>query len=187
MSIFIKLVLIILNIFSYFAWVRFYLQWAKAPVYNAITQQMIKLLTPILKPFQFVCSSYKNINLPVLLLLLLVQVVASLGVFFLKDQLVPNFGGLMLLSIAQMLYQGCDVIFFATIIYAIMSWFPSLAQSDLGQCIIAVIHPIISSIRKVIPTLGIFDFSPWIVLIAIYLIQYGLTLLSEQGVYLALT
>lgn len=186
-GIFILIIQMLFSVIGYFAWVRFLLQWSNAPIHNIFTQQIVKICRPILKPLQYIVGSYKNYNLTVLLFLWLVNIIEVILFVVIVDHTFPNFGGLLLFALVKMFMQLSYIFLYGTIIYALMSWFPSLTQSPLGQCIIAIIHPLVSMVRKVIPTLGMFDFSPMILVIAIIIIQYVLNYGQQFAAVLAFT
>lgn len=177
---------LVFSILGYFLWLRFLLQWASAPINNIFTIQIIKICKPLLKPFQYIIGSHKRYNLTCLLLLLLLNVVEVVLFIWIVDSTFPNIGGLLLFALIKMFSQLCTMIFYGTIIYAIMSWFPNLMQSALGECIIAIINPMAGFFRRFIPTMGIFDFSAMALLIAVMLAQYGLAYLLKTAVVLAL-
>jgi|GEM_PF-4306630 len=177
---------IVFSIFSYLGWIRFLLQWGNAPVNNIFTQQIIKISQPILKPFQWIVGSHKNYNFAALLFLLLLNIIEILLMIGLFYHTFPDLGGLLLWAIIKMILQACQIIFYGTIVFALMSWFPSLVQSPLGQCIIAIIAPIVNLFRRFIPTIGIFDLSAMAVIIAIIFIQFILNAAIIKAIALAL-
>jgi YggT family protein len=185
-NLFILILQFLFSLLGYFAWVRFLLQWAQSPVYNIFTKQIIQFCKPILKPFQYIIGSYKQYNLTVLLFLIVLNVLDIVILVGLTYHTFPNIGGLLLLSLIKMLLQLCSIIFYGTIIYALMSWFPSLTQSPLGQCIIAIIDPMVGYFRRFIPNMGVFDFSPMALMVAILIIQYLLSILLTYAMTLAL-
>lgn len=173
---FLQFVLVIVklafNIIAYFAWIRFLLEWGRAPIHNIFTQQIIKISNPITKSFGRLVGSIKNYNIGLLIFLLLLNIAEIVLFIWITTHSFPDVGGLLLWAVINMIFQATQIIFYGVILYAIMSWFPSLVQSPLGQCIIAIIDPIVSLFRRFIPTVGIFDFSALAVLLTIYVLRY---------------
>ena len=60
---------------------------------------------------------------------------------------------------------------FAIIGRALISWVDPRLQSPVGQLLVRVTEPIISPIRQVVPTLGMFDISPIIALLLLQVVQ----------------
>jgi YggT family protein len=50
---------------------------------------------------------------------------------------------------------------------AFMSWVPSMRESEFGRFIFRATEPLLEPIRRVLPTMGGFDFSPLIVIVLI--------------------
>lgn len=64
---------------------------------------------------------------------------------------------------------------YALIIYILMSWFPNARETGIGQFLTMICEPYLEPFRKIVPTIGMFDFSP---IIAFFVLN-----LAAQGVY----
>ncbi len=54
----------------------------------------------------------------------------------------------------------------------ILSWFPNVSYNNpIVQFIYAVTEPILSPIRRVLPSTGMFDFAPMVAIIVIFIVQ----------------
>ena len=63
-------------------------------------------------------------------------------------------------------------LYLAIIGRSILSWFPNISHDNpLVQFVYAVTEPILSPIRKVVPRAGMFDFTPMIAIIIIFIVQ----------------
>jgi YggT family protein len=63
------------------------------------------------------------------------------------------------------------ILSFAIIGRALLSWFDPTMQSPVGRILYQVTEPIIAPIRRVVPSLGMFDISPIIVFILLNVLQ----------------
>ena len=64
----------------------------------------------------------------------------------------------------------CRILTFAVLIRAILSWF-SMTRSNLLIVILDdITEPILSPLRRIIPRLGMFDISPLVAMVILYLI-----------------
>ena len=61
-----------------------------------------------------------------------------------------------------------NVLTFALIARAILSWFPDMQNSSLGRALYNLTEPVLAPFRQIIPTVGSFDISP---IVAILVIQ----------------
>ena len=54
----------------------------------------------------------------------------------------------------------------------ILSWFPNVSyKNPIVQFVYAVTEPILSPIRRVLPKTGLFDFTPMVAIIVIFIVQ----------------
>lgn len=64
-----------------------------------------------------------------------------------------------------------EVLTWAIVIRALLSWFPISRDHPLVQVIIQVTEPVLGPMRRVVPTLGAIDITP---MLAIFLLQWFL-------------
>lgn len=60
------------------------------------------------------------------------------------------------------------VLFFCILGSVIMSWIDPMRNYRISQILHEIVEPILAPIRKVLPTIGMFDFSP---IVAMFLLQ----------------
>ena len=60
---------------------------------------------------------------------------------------------------------------FAIVGRALMSWFDPRMTSSIGRVLFEITEPIIAPIRRVVPSLGMIDISPFIALLLIYMLR----------------
>ena len=54
----------------------------------------------------------------------------------------------------------------------ILSWFPNVSYNNpIVQLVYALTEPILSPIRRVLPKTGLFDFTPMVAIIIIFIVQ----------------
>lgn len=71
-------------------------------------------------------------------------------------------------SVADLINLVLTLLTFAIIGRALLSWFDPGMRSSVGRFLYEVTEPIIAPIRRVVPSMGMFDISP---IIALFLIQ----------------
>lgn len=76
--------------------------------------------------------------------------------------------------ILQVISTLFTVYMYMIIAYVLMSWFPNLRESTIGQIIGRLVEPYLAIFRRIIPPLGPIDFSPIVAIIALSLAQSGL-------------
>ena len=60
------------------------------------------------------------------------------------------------------------------LIYIIMSWVPESRQTQLGRVLASFVEPYLSLFRKIIPPIGMIDFSPIVAFIVLDIAMQGL-------------
>jgi YggT family protein len=64
----------------------------------------------------------------------------------------------------------CDVLAFAIIFRAILSWFSPSPTNMLAIILYRVTEPLLAPLRRIIPKTGMFDFTPLVAIILLQLI-----------------
>ncbi len=63
---------------------------------------------------------------------------------------------------------------FLMVIYILMSWIPESRSTQLGHVIGGLVEPYLSIFRKIIPPIGMIDFSPIIAFLVLDIAMQGL-------------
>ena len=74
-------------------------------------------------------------------------------------------------SIAGIIQTLLTVLSLAIIGRAILSWFDPRMNSSIGRVLFEITEPIIAPIRRVVPSLGMIDISPFIALLLIQVLS----------------
>ncbi|AYG00929.1 YggT family protein [Lactococcus allomyrinae] len=78
---------------------------------------------------------------------------------------------LTILTLVSWLFRLMDVYSFILVIYALMSWIPSLYGTWIGQLIIKISRPYLSLFENLPLRIAGLDFTIWVAIIALQLIQ----------------
>lgn len=77
-------------------------------------------------------------------------------------------------SLTYLILWISNIYYWTIFVYLIMSFFPRSRDTKFGLVLSDVCEPYLAPFRKVIPPLGMFDFSPIVALIVLRLATYGL-------------
>jgi len=66
----------------------------------------------------------------------------------------------------------CYTLIVAIIIRSVMSWFPVDPKNILVNIVHAITEPILAPLRRVVPRLNMFDLSPMVAIILLYVIVW---------------
>ncbi len=164
----------LMSLFLVIVIMRFLLQVVRADFYNPVSQSIVKITMPLLKPLRKIIPGFLGIDMASIVLILLVQLVATLllslvhGVtdVFTNPLLVVLWGFVGALSIVSNIFFWCMII---TIIGSFLAQFSHHPLIVLAN---QIIDPLCAPIRKVIPPLGgVLDISPIIILLGLKIVD----------------
>ncbi|WP_017445214.1 YggT family protein [Gayadomonas joobiniege] len=154
---------------------RFWLQAARADFYNPISQVIVKVTNPLLKPMQSILPAGQRWNIAALVLAFLVAAAKFLVMFAIVGQAI-NPAAIAIWAVISVVKEFLNLAFWILIIRAILSWF-SQGYNPSEQILAQLTEPFLAPIRRLIPPMGGLDLS---VLIAIIAIQFINILLADM-------
>lgn len=152
---------------------RFMLQLVRGDFYNPLAQFAVKATNPLLVPLRRIIPGYAKIDFASLVLAFLLQGIQLYLILKINGfNLAPNvtsFLGLSIWSIGELLDLFLVFIFFATLIQVIASWIQPGGYNPGVMVLSSITEPIFNPIRRILPDLGMLDFSPIVVIFLIYI------------------
>ncbi|MBI3345239.1 MAG: YggT family protein [Gammaproteobacteria bacterium] len=153
---------------------RFLLQWVRADFYNPVSQFLVKMTTPLLRPLRRVIPGFGGIDFASVVLMLALQLIELVLVTQLLGQPL-SVGGLMVLAVAELLSLLIKVFLFSILIQVILSWVRPGDHSPVSLLLYQLNEPLLAPARRIIPAISGLDLSPVLVLV---LLQLSLMLLA---------
>ena len=164
------LVSIAFEFFTMLILLRVMMQLARADFYNPISQFIITVTNPPLKPLRRLIPGLWGIDFPALLLAVVVQTVGIVLLVALK-------GALRVISCCMlfMAFWGARYSFainvFIILIQIVISWIAPNSYHPIVTLIRQLGDPIMGPFRRLIPPVGGLDFSPMIAILVIHILQ----------------
>jgi YggT family protein len=149
---------------------RFLLQWVRADFYNPLAQFLVKLTNPPLLPLRRVIPGLMGLDMAAVVLMLSLQVAELLLIFYLTAHS-TKLPGLLLLAVAQLVGLLINVLFWAVIIQAILSWVNPDPYQPAVRLLYQLTEPILRPARRMIPPISGLDLSPILVLVVLHLLK----------------
>ena len=78
-------------------------------------------------------------------------------------------------AIAHYVGYAIQFLAFAILVRSLLSWFPIDRNGPVVQFIVSITDPVLEPLRRVIPPIGMIDFTPMIAMILLFLIAGQLT------------
>jgi len=147
---------------------RFLLQWARADFYNPVSQFIVKATQPPLKPLRKIIPGFGGFDMAALLFMIVLKV-AELWLVTGLMGLSLQPGGLLILSVADLLGLAINVFIFSILIQVIISWVNPGMYNPLMGLLHSLTEPLLGPARRVLPPISGLDFSPFAVVICLYL------------------
>ncbi|MDZ4333434.1 MAG: YggT family protein [Pseudomonas sp.] len=139
---------------------RFILQLVRADFYNPVSQFIVRATHPLLKPLRKIIPSLAGLDLASLVLAIVVQLVLMALTLMLLGYGLDNPLQLLVWSIIGVTALFLKVFFFALIISVILSWVAQGSHNPTAMLINQICEPLLSPIRRILPSMGGLDLSP---------------------------
>lgn len=158
-----------LGLFSIALLLRFYLQLARAPARNPVSQFLAALTDFAVRPARRVIPGLWGIDLSTLVLAWLVEFILLLAVLFVVGRtLGAEVGlsavGLVLLAAVNVVRGSLYILMGALIVQAVLSWVAP--YSPIAPVANSLTRPILRPIQRRIPPVGAVDLSPLFAIVA---------------------
>lgn len=147
---------------------RFLLQTVRADFYNPLVQFLVKVTNPPLLPLRRYIPGLWGLDMASIVLMLVVQFVELWLVFYLVER-EAHLGGLLVLSVAELLQLLINVFFWAVLIQVILSWVNPNPYNPAVVLVRQLTEPVMRPARRLLPPISGIDLSPILVLIALQL------------------
>ncbi|RAR58525.1 YggT family protein [Onishia taeanensis] len=161
----------LINIYLLMLMMRFLLQASRADYYNPISQSVVKVTQPVVKPFQGFLRPVGRFDLATLAAAFLIKVISIILILQIAGYGMPPIAGVAIAGVAALASGILKIYFFALIVMIILSWVAPQASHPGAMLVMQLVEPIMAPVRKVIPPLGMIDLSPIVVFISISLLD----------------
>jgi YggT family protein len=150
--------------------VRFLLQWVRADFYNPISQFIVKVTNPPLRPLRRIIPGWGGIDFAAVVLMLVLQLLSLTLVLLMRGQGVPPVT-LLVWSLAELAALIINIYIGAILIQAVISWINPGTYNPVVTLLHSLTEPLLRPARRLLPPMSGFDFSPILVLIALNVLK----------------
>jgi YggT family protein len=163
----------ILGLFTIALLVRFYMQWARAPQRNAVSDFVNALTNFAVLPARRLIPGLWGLDLPTLVVAWLVQVLEIALVLALTGFAVfadpgQSLVAIALLAVVALLRLSLYVAIAVLIVQAVLSWVNP--YSPVAALANALTRPFLRPVQRIVPTIANVDLSPLVVIVICQLI-----------------
>ncbi|HEC27348.1 MAG TPA: YggT family protein [Gammaproteobacteria bacterium] len=148
---------------------RFLFQLLGAHFRNPISQFIVTLTNPALRPLRRIIPGYGGIDFSALLLMLALQVLELLLISFLYGT-TPSVAGLLILATGKLLEMTVYIFMFAVFARIIISWVNPHLYNHMTSLLRSLTDFMMRPASQLIPPIGMLDLSPIIVFLILGLL-----------------
>lgn len=150
---------------------RIWMQWVHCDFYNSFTQFIIKITQPIIWPLRQIIPSTEAIDSTSVLLALFLSIIKFPILTLIEINTITLEPVYLLIGLLVFLKSVGKLVFWIIIIRSLLSWM-SQGHSPIDLVLYQLSEPLMSHIRRLLPSTGGIDFSSTIVTIIIYSMNY---------------
>lgn len=148
---------------------RGFLQFFHMNYFNPVSQLVVKLTDPLVKPLRQYIPGFKGVDLSIVLLVFVLEVIMlSLTSLLALGAMLP-IGPLVILSAISGAGEVLHLLFYLVLARVILSWVQSDQTGPIQEVCYTITEPMIAPIRKRVPPVSGFDLSPLILILIIQL------------------
>ena len=150
--------------------IRFLLQWARADFYNPISQFVVKVTSPVLRPMRKVIPGYGGLDLSALVLAWLLKA-AELALLSMLLGLGRNPLAALIWAIPALVGLMISIFLFGILIRVILSWVNPDPYNPAVALLNRITDPIMVPAQRLVPPIGGIDLSPMVAMIGLVLLE----------------
>lgn len=161
---------------------RLLLQIARADFYNPLSQFVVKITNPPLKPLRRIIPGVFGIDMAAVVLAILVQLLSLVLIFVINNfPLATYIANMLVWSILGVLGAIANIYFFAMLISVVLSWVAPMSYHPGAVLVRQLCEPVFGPFRKLIPAIGGLDISAIFAFIALGVVQRVIAILANAA------
>lgn len=164
------LVQALIGLYALVVMLRFLLQLMRADFYNPISQFVVKVTTPLLRPLRQAIPGIRGIDVSSLVLAWLVKT-AELAIVALLLGFGANAFGAVVWALPALVGLTIDIVLFAVLIRVVLSWINPDPYNPINGLLDSLTAPVMRPAQRLMPPVGGLDLSPILVMVGLVLLE----------------
>ena len=149
---------------------RLMLQWVRADFYNPVSQFIVKITNPPLKPLRRIIPGWGGVDVASILLLFTLQMAENF-LYYMAMGISIAVSSLFVVSLADLLNLLINVFIGAILIQVILSWVAPGNYNPVIDLVYRIADPLLTPARRIIPPISGIDLSPLLALLVLQLLK----------------
>jgi YggT family protein len=165
------LISFILQVAGFLFIARFLLQACRVDFYNPISQGLVKVTDPVLKPLRMVLPGYRNIDFASLAAAVAANIILIMSLTALQGGYTGGFGAILMYGVLQALMLIIRIFWWSILIVIIAGWIAPGSYHPALALLQQITEPLLAPRRRLLPSMGGLDFSPILVFLLLGLLE----------------
>jgi YggT family protein len=161
----------LLQVASFLFLARFILQACRVEFYNPVSQGVVKITDPVLRPVRLLLPTYRNLDFAALAVALVCQIALLMAVSALEGGYTGGIVRMLVGGLLQVAMLAIQIFWFAIMISILASWIAPGNYHPALQLLHQITEPLLAPARRLLPPMGGLDLSPIIVFLVLGLLQ----------------
>jgi YggT family protein len=149
---------------------RFLLQLVKADFYNPVSQFVVKVTTPPLRPLRRIIPGIGGLDVASIILMWILKSL-ELALIMMIGGLGTSLFPALAWSIPELISLFINVFLFAILIQVIISWVNPGGYNPIIGLLNSITEPLLGPARRIVPPISGLDLSPMLVMIGLMLLK----------------
>lgn len=162
------------TLITFVLWARIALRYLRISALHPISQVVFSLTNPVINPIERLAPKlekrFPRYDWATFLILIAVELIKFIliGVLFLGVLMPVPY--LLAYTLADLIIQPCNLLFYAILIRVIMSWVNPGWQHPFAEFLYVLTEPLLRLGRMIVPDISGFDFSPLLMMVILKII-----------------
>jgi YggT family protein len=165
------LINLVVGIYLYTLIARVWMQKCRVNYWNPLSQFVLKVTNPLVKPCRRFIPGYAGIDFSVIFLVFVIQSLVIAFYLLIADHGFPAWLPCVSFLVGQVFNTTLNFFTCIVILGAVMSWFIVRGNNPGYQLISSLTRPLIKKAQRFVPLVGGFDLSPLIILVFLQVIR----------------
>ena len=162
------------SLLSFVLWARIACAYFRISPFHPIAQSIYRLTNPIVMPLTHLVSHKKTgksrYDWPCFSLLVVVEILKFIAIATLFLGLKLSWEVLPIYTIADLIVQPCNLLFYAILIRVIMSWVNPIGRHPVTDILYMITEPMFRFGHRFIPVMAGFDVTPMVIMVLLKVI-----------------
>lgn len=161
----------LLGLFTLAVMLRFLLQVMRADYYNPLSQLVIRVTDPILRPLHRIIPGWRGYDFAAVALMLILQMINVFLLSMIYGQGVPGPLALLIFGAVKLVTQLIMLYIFTILVQVVVSWLSPGNPNPMLTALWLLNRPLLTPARRILPSPGGIDLSPMLVLIGLFFLN----------------